>query len=113
MTAQAGVGGDSAEWSSGAAFFDFDGDADLDLIVVNYVRWSKDIDFELDFRLDGVGRAYGPPQNYAGTYTYLYRNEGDATFVDVSQQSGVRIENAATGAPLAKSMAVAPGRPRW
>jgi hypothetical protein len=108
VTESAGVGGDPSEWSTGSAFFDHDGDGDLDLFVANYVRWSREIDLQLDYRLDGVGRAYGPPQNYQGTYPYLYRNEGDGTFVDVSAESGVQVANPATGVPLAKSMAVAP-----
>jgi enediyne biosynthesis protein E4 len=106
VTDLAGVGGRTEEWSSGAAFFDYDNDGDLDLFVANYVRWAKEIDLALDYQLTGVGRAYGPPQNYAGTYPYLYRNEGNGTFVDVSEQSGIQIQNPATGLPEAKSLAL-------
>ncbi len=108
VTARAGVGGDDDEWSTSATFFDADGDGDLDLFVANYVRWSKEIDFELDFRLTGVGRAYGPPQNYEGTFPYLYLNEGNGRFTDVSEASGLHIENPATGVPVAKSLGLAP-----
>ncbi|MCH9650396.1 MAG: CRTAC1 family protein [Deltaproteobacteria bacterium] len=108
VTSRAGVGGDPQEWSTSAAFFDYDQDGDLDLFVCNYVQWTKEIDFELDFRLTGVGRAYGPPQSYQGTFPYLYRNEGDGTFLDVSQQSGIQVVNSATGVPIAKSLALAP-----
>ncbi|HVS02540.1 MAG TPA: CRTAC1 family protein [Thermoanaerobaculia bacterium] len=108
VTAAAGVAGAADEWSTGAAFFDYDGDGDLDLFVCNYVRWSKEIDFQLDYRLTGIGRAYGPPLNYQGTYPYLYRNEGDGTFTEVSQAAGLHIDNPATGVPVAKSLAVAP-----
>lgn len=108
VTEAAGVAGEAEEWSSGAAFFDADNDGDLDLFVGNYVRWSKEIDFELDYRLTGVGRAYGPPQNYEGTYPYFYRNEGDGTFTDVSEESGVRVSNSATGGPVAKSLGLLP-----
>ncbi len=75
-TATAGVAGGEETWSSSAAFFDYDKDGDLDLFVVNYVKWSRDIDLEIDFRLTGLGRAYGAPLNFVGTNNQLYRNEG-------------------------------------
>jgi hypothetical protein len=108
VTARAGVAGEPNEWSSSAVFFDVDGDRDLDLFVANYVRWSREIDFQVDFRLTGVGRAYGPPQNYEGTFPYLYRNDGDGTFTDVSAEAGVQVTNDATGAPMAKALGLAP-----
>ena len=108
VTATAGVAGDAGEWSTSASFLDYDNDGDLDLFVANYVRWSRDIDLELDYRLTGVGRAYGPPVNYQGTYPYLYRNEGDGTFKDVSAESGVQVTNSATGLPVAKALGLAP-----
>ena len=107
VTATAGVAGGDQEWSASAGFFDYDNDGDLDLLVANYVRWSSEIDFKLDYRLTGVGRAYGPPQNYEGTFPYLYQNKGDGTFVDVSAASGIQIKNPATGLPMAKSLALA------
>ena len=108
VTASAGVAGDAGEWSTSAAFADYDGDGDLDLFVANYVRWSKEVDFEVDYRLVGVGRAYGPPNNYEGTYPYLYRNDGGGRFTDVSAAAGVEIDNPVTGRPAAKGLAVAP-----
>ena len=108
VTARAGVAGSAEEWSSSSAFVDYDGDGDLDLFVCNYVRWSKEIDLELDYRLSGVGRAYGPPLNYQGTFPYLFRNEGDGTFVDVSAESGIQVLNPASGVKVAKALAVAP-----
>jgi hypothetical protein len=104
----AGVAGADDAWSTGSAFVDYDRDGDLDLVVLNYVAWSRDIDLEVDYQLTGIGRAYGPPTQYAGTHSYLYRNEGDGTFTDVSENSGVRVENAATGLPLGKALAVLP-----
>ncbi len=108
VTRTAGVGGLAEDWSTSAAFFDYDKDGDLDLFVCNYVHWSKEIDFKLDFRLTGVGRAFGPPQNYEGSFPYLYRNDGNGRFTDVSEKSGVRVKNPATKLPMAKSLAVAP-----
>jgi hypothetical protein len=108
VTSSSGVGGGDNAWSTGAAFFDYDNDGDLDLFVCNYVRWSRDIDFEVDYRLTGVGRAYGPPTNYEGTLSYLYRNNGDGTFADVSTESGIEILNEATGAPAGKALGLIP-----
>ncbi len=110
VTGQAGVGGRPDEWSTSAGFFDHDNDGDLDLFVCNYVRWSRDIDFAVDYRLTGIGRAYGPPTNFEGTFCSLYRNDGDlesARFTDVSADSGIQITNDATGVPVAKALAVA------
>src|SRR5262245_2480549 len=108
VTASAGVGGLAAQWSTSAAWIDYDNDGDLDLFVCNYVKWSREIDFEVDYRLVGIGRAYGPPMNFAGSFPYLYRNDGKGKFTDVSKQAGIQVTNAATGLPVAKSLAVAP-----
>jgi len=108
ITEAAGVAGAEDDWSTGSAFLDFDNDGDLDLFVVNYVRWSRELDFEVDFRLTGIGRAYGPPTAFEGTQPYLYRNEGDGTFTDVSRQAGVQTTHPTTGRPVAKGLAVLP-----
>lgn len=105
-TADAGLAGDEDEWSTSSGFFDYDRDGDLDLFVCNYVRWSKDVDLSQDFSLTGIGRAYGPPVLFEGTFPYLYRNEGDGTFTDVSSECGIQVVNPATGVPMAKSLGV-------
>ena len=101
------LAGDDQDWSTGAAFFDADNDGDLDLFVCNYVKWSREIDQAVDYQLTGVGRAYGPPTNYEGTYSRLYRNDR-GTFVDVSAESGIQVINASTGVPAGKALAVLP-----
>ncbi len=104
VTRIAAVAGKQDAWSTSSGFFDLDNDGDLDLFVCNYVRWSREIDFNVNYRLVGVGRAYGPPMNFEGTFSYLYRNNGDGTFTDVSEESGVQVRNAATGLPAGKAL---------
>ena len=107
VTKMAGVAGDEAEWSTSCGFFDADNDGDLDLFVCNYVRWKKDFDLAQNFTLDGKLRAYGRPQDFPGSSPFLYHNNGDGTFRDVSATAGVRVEHTSTQAPLAKSLGVA------
>ena len=107
VTAEAGVAGSPDSWSTSAAFIDIDGDGDLDLFACNYVAWSPEIDREVDYRLTGIGRAYGPPTDFPGTDSYLYRNDG-GTFVDISEHAGVRVANPSTGQPVGKALAVLP-----
>ena len=107
VTAAAGVGGRDDQWSTCATWVDVDRDGHLDLFVCNYVRWSKAIDLEQDFRLVGLGRAYGPPRTFEGSFPYLYRNDGHGHFADVSAKAGVQVRNSNTRVPLAKSLGVA------
>ncbi len=108
VTPQAGVGGNAQDWSTAAAFLDHDNDGDLDLYVGNYVRWSPEIDREVNYTLIGVGRAYGPPMNFEGAFPHLYRNNDNGTFTEISAESGVQVKNPATGVPTAKTLGVAP-----
>ncbi len=103
VTDAAGVGGAEDAWSTSAGWLDYDGDGDLDLFVCNYVQWSKDYDLKQAFQLTGGGRAYGRPQNFNGTFPYLYRND-QGRFTDVSAEAGIQVRNPATQAPMAKSL---------
>jgi hypothetical protein len=87
---------------------DYDNDGKLDLFVCNYVKWSREIDRGVNYTLPGIGRAYGPPLNFEGSFPLLYHNEGNGTFRDVSTQSGMQVTNPVTGHPMAKSLGVAP-----
>jgi len=108
VTKAAGVGGAPTDWSTCAAWFDYDNDGKLDLLVGNYVRWSKEIDFEVGFKIDGTTRAYGQPMNFQGAFPILFHNEGNGRFSDASAASGVQIKNPNTGVPVAKSLGIAP-----
>ena len=86
VTTRAGVAVN--RFSTSAAFVDVDQDGDLDLMVVNYVRWSPNI--EMECFSDGGRRDYCSPRNYnAPTPTVLFRNRGDGTFEDVTTAAGL------------------------
>jgi hypothetical protein len=106
VTRDAALAGREDDWSTSAGFLDYDGDGDLDLFVCNYVAWSRQIDLELAFTLNGRDRAYGPPTNYAGTHSYLYRNDGGGRFTDVSAAAGIQVVNPLNGEPAGKALAV-------
>src|SRR5690606_9408351 len=74
VTETAGIGGDEQTWSTGAAWLDFDGDGWLDLVVCQYVRWPREIELELAFKIAGVGRSYGAPAGFVSVSPSLYRN---------------------------------------
>ncbi len=104
ITMRAGVAGDAGEWSSSCGWFDYDNDGDLDLWVCNYIQWSREFDLAQNFRLTGAQRAYGRPQAFGGSYSRLYRNDGNDKFSDVSQAAGIEIDAPTTGTPQGKSL---------
>lgn len=97
VTAKAGVE-DLAQWSTSAAWFDYDKDGWLDLLVCNYVNWSPKNNIWCGERRRNY-RAYCSPNDYSGQHIVLYHNNHDGTFSDVSLKSGV-------GKPEAKGMGV-------
>ena len=86
VTDRAGVAVRS--WSTGAAFVDVDGDGRLDLMVVNYVRWTAAL--EMECFSSGGRRDYCSPLNYnAPAPTVLFRNRGNGTFEDITVAAGL------------------------
>ncbi|HYG34610.1 MAG TPA: VCBS repeat-containing protein, partial [Clostridia bacterium] len=108
VTQDAGVGGAADGWSTSAAWIDYDNDGKLDLFVCNYIQWSAELDRAAPYELPNIGRAYGPPRNFGGAFSYLYHNEGGGRFSDVSASAGIQVRHLATRLPMAKSLAVAP-----
>ena len=108
VTGPAGVGGAPSDWSTCAAFIDYDNDGKLDLFVGNYIKWSREIDAEVGYKIDGRTRAYGQPTHFQGAFPRLYHNDGHGRFTDVSARSGLQIKNPATGVPASKTLGVAP-----
>ena len=104
VTAVAGVAGGENDWSTSCGWLDFDNDGDLDLFVCNYIQWNRELDQSMEFTLDGKLRAYGRPTDFTGAFPFLYRNEGNGTFVDVSEAAGVQIRDLNTNVPLSKSL---------
>ena len=107
-TASSSLAGSAEDWSTCASFFDADGDGDLDLYVGNYVRWSREIDFAIDYRLTGLGRSYGPPSNFQGTHSYFYRGDGSGGFAEVGAEVGLHVLNPATSEPMGKALGCLP-----
>ena len=99
VTAAAGVGGGADQWSTCATWFDADNDGDLDLFVCRYVQWSRDIDLTQDFSLAGIGRAYGPPRNFAGAAPAFFVNDGTGRFAERAQPAGLVVTDPVTGQP--------------
>ena len=106
VTEAMGIGGSEDDWNCPALWFDYDRDGKLDLMVGKYVQWSREIDLKQGFTTTGVGRAYGQPTNFAGTFLQLFHNKGER-FEDVSEKSGVMIRNASTGVPSSKTLGLA------
>jgi hypothetical protein len=86
VTEKAGLGG-IREFSTSAAWVDYDRDGYLDLVVGNYVQWSPETD--LFCTMDGRTKSYCTPESYKGSSVRLWHNRGNGTFEDVTRKAGL------------------------
>lgn len=91
VTKEAGLLQDEDRWNTGAAFVDYNRDGHLDLFVSNYV------DHQYGLTLYDSNPAVAGQQSpvlygvagLKGTRNFLYRNNKDGKFTDVSDQAGI------------------------
>ncbi len=86
VTREAGLWGIN-EFSTSAAWVDYDNDGLLDLVVANYVQWSPDND--LFCTLDGTHKSYCTPESYKGASLRLWHNLGHGKFEDATRKAGL------------------------
>ncbi|HEX8882487.1 MAG TPA: CRTAC1 family protein [Candidatus Acidoferrum sp.] len=92
VTKVAGLWNEQPRWGAGCAFLDYNRDGNLDLFVSNYVRFSMEHapvpGANTNCNWKGIPVECGPRGLPTGRHS-LYRNNGDGTFTEVSEQAGI------------------------
>jgi enediyne biosynthesis protein E4 len=77
-------------WLTSAGFFDYNNDGCLDLFICRYLQW----DFARGSMFCGLktpgGRAYCHPDEFKPVSNYLFKNNCDGTFTDVSESTHIK-----------------------
>jgi enediyne biosynthesis protein E4 len=84
VTKSAGFWGPN-EFSTSAAWVDYDRDGKLDLVIANYVQWS--LQGDLFCTLDGTHKSYCTPESYKGSSARLWHNLGNGKFEDATTKA--------------------------
>jgi hypothetical protein len=87
VTRKAGLYEDRIRWGSGCTFLDYNRDGHLDLFVCRYIQLDPASDLGL-CQWKGIPIMCGP-RGLPADSNALYRNNGDGTFTDVSEQTGI------------------------
>jgi enediyne biosynthesis protein E4 len=86
VTEKAGV--PALGWASSAVWFDYDNDGKLDLFVCRFGDFGKSKNKYCENERTGE-RSYCIPSVYPRVRSWLFHNNGDGTFTDVSEESGI------------------------
>ena len=92
VSERAGVAGPASRWGAGCCFLDYDRDGLLDLFVASYLNFdpaNAPKPGQAAYCLYNDIPVPCGPLGFAGGTNALYRNNGDGTFADVSEASGI------------------------
>jgi hypothetical protein len=99
VTEKAGLLIPGTHWGSAGAFLDYDKDGHLDLFVSNYVNFdlkTAPLPGTGSCLFQGIAVNCGP-QGLPRSKDYLFHNNGDGTFTDVTAKSGIGAAPASYG----------------